>query len=124
MASFKKKTGDWTRYRQRGRYLEVDFHYSDYGQREIPYMQAMENVRDKVMQALKDAFEKELEYVIFTHGWSTSRPGRTTARSQIRRLMHSKEATPYIIRNQCIQHESVFVAAIRRKSEGGDKDTI
>ncbi len=38
---------------------------------------------------------------------------QTTARSVIRGLMRSKAATPYIVRNQCIQHHSCFVAAIR-----------
>src|ERR1035437_9916430 len=50
---------------------------------------------------------------MFLHGWSTSRPGNTTSRSQVRKLMQSKESTPYIVRRDCIQHDTVFVAAIR-----------
>ena len=69
----------------------------------------------KAFEALKDAYQQGLSYVIFTHGHSTSRPGQTTARSQIRKLMRSKSATPYMIRSESIQHESVFVAAIRRR---------
>ena len=31
--------------------------------------------------------------------------------------MRSPEATPYIIRRECIQHDSVFVAAIKSAKE-------
>ncbi len=123
MASFKRESGDWTRYRQLGPHREVDFHYSEYKRRrDIPYWRAMENVWGDAMEALKDAYEEGLSYVIFTHGRSTSRPGQTSARSQVRNLMRSTDATPYIIRNQCIQHESVFVVAVRAKSEGSQQN--
>ena len=117
MAAFKKETGDWKRYRRLGPQLEIDFHHED-GRREIPYEDAMASVLVEAMDALKTASKQGLSYVLLTHGCSTSRPGNTTARSQVRSLMRSPDATPYIIRSQCIQHESVFVAAIRQNSGG------
>ena len=37
----------------------------------------------------------------------------STARSQVRSFMRSKDATPLIDRRGCIQHETVFVAKLR-----------
>ena len=107
---FQKQSGDWTQFRALGTFQEVDFHDSDLG---LQYWERMEYVWDTAREALQDAYAQGLEYVIFTHGWSTSQLGKTTSRSQVRKLMRSKEATPYIIRRECIQHRSVFVAAIR-----------
>jgi hypothetical protein len=80
-----------------------------------PYWERMDSVWDRALEALEKAQEQGVSYVLFTHGWSTSSPGKTTARSQVRKLMRSPTATPYILRSECIQHESVFVAAIRPK---------
>jgi hypothetical protein len=58
--------------------------------------------------------------VLFVHGHSTSRRGRTSKRSVVRGLMRSKKATPFIIRRACKQHESAFLVSIRpRKQIGG-----
>lgn len=113
---FQKGEGDWTQYRNLGSYEEVDFHFSEYGRREEPYYVAMERVTDLSLKALETAQTENKEFVIFTHGRSTSHRGKTTARSQVRSLMRSTSATPYIIRKDCIQHDSVFVAAIRPKN--------
>ena len=113
MGRFKSGTGDWTQYRKLSPAIEVDFHYSDYGPREIEYWDAMENVKQEALEALQRAYRIGLGYVIFTHGCSTSRLGKTTARSVVRGLVRSREATPYVLRRDSIQHESVFVAAIR-----------
>src|SRR5262249_34166107 len=110
---FKKGSGNWTQYRRLPKSIEVDFHYSESGPRNIPYWEAMDTVWGKAFDALEQAYHQGVRYVIFTHGSSTSRPGRTTARSQIRKLMRSPAATPYIRRSECIQHETVFVTAIR-----------
>ena len=110
---FKEGRGDWTQYRKFPGLVEVDFHYADFGRREAPYWEAMDDIWATALEALKSAFEDGKCFVLFSHGWSTSRLGKTTARSQVRGLMRSTNATPYIVRNQCIQHESVFVAAIR-----------
>lgn len=110
---FKKGSGDWTQYRKLQPSIEIDFHYSEYGQREVSYWEAMDRAWNEALGALKRAYQEGMPYVIFTHGSSTSRLGKTTARSQVRTLMRSKDATPYIIRSECIQHETVFVAAIR-----------
>src|SRR5215813_10961934 len=101
---FKKGNGSWTQYRGLGSFVEIDFHDSQYGKREVPYWEAMNLVYDKALAALASAYEQGTEFVIFTHGWSTSRPGKTTARSMVRALMKSKEATPFIVRKKCIQH--------------------
>lgn len=115
MGVFKCVGGNWTQFRQlEPRPREVDFHYSELGRREIPYWEAMAQVRQEALEALKLAQSQGEKWVIFRHGASTSSGWKdTTARSQVRGLMRSKEATPYIVRKQCIQHETVFVAAIR-----------
>ena len=112
---FKEGSGDWTQYRRLPSAIEIDFHDSEYGRGEVPYWVAMNQVYDRAFEALKCAYEDGIRYVIFTHGASMSRPGKTTARSEVRALMRSKEATPFVCRRDCIQHNSVFVAAIRRK---------
>ena len=113
--TFQQEVGDWKRYRRLPDVVEVDLHFSDLGPREIRYSDAMSDVWDKALQGIEDAYNNEKKYVLFRHGWSTSRLGRTTARSQVRSLMRSPEATPYIDRKRCVQHESVFVAAIKPK---------
>jgi hypothetical protein len=84
----------------------------------IPYYVAVDHVQGEALEVLQQAYEQGKQHVIFTHGWSTSRPRKTTARSQVRKVMRSREATPYIIRRDCVQHDSVFVAAIRQKLSG------
>ena len=111
--SFKHESGDWTRFREMKPCIEIDFHLSESGPRATNYEAAMGDVRCRAMSALKNAYEIGLRFVIFTHGHSTSRPGHTTARSEVRGLMRSSDATPYIKRGECIQHESVFVAALK-----------
>ena len=110
--AFKRESGNWTQYRKLPSVVEVDFHLSEHGPR-LPYWEAMGQVHQTALESLKAAQEAGNRYVLFTHGWSTSRLGKTTARSEVRSLMRSPEATPYIIRRECIQHDSVFVAAIK-----------
>src|SRR5262249_21196003 len=112
----KTETGNWTEFRTRFSLLpgdEVDFHH---GRRElgVSYGQVMQDIEKTVLAVLQRAFEQQRPYVMFTHGWSTSGIGKTTARSMVRGVMRSKHATPYIDRSGCIQHESVFVAKIKR----------
>jgi hypothetical protein len=78
-------------------------------------MERMGLVEREVMKALQDAQQQGVRYVLFVHGSSTSRPGKTTARSVVRQLMRSKDATPYIRRKECIQHETAFLASIRQR---------
>ena len=93
--------------------MEINLHFSEYGPRDVPYGLAMEEVWNLILTKIDKAQQQGMQYVMFTHGRSTSRPGKTTARSQVRKLMRSAHATPFILRGKCIQHESVFVAAIR-----------
>jgi len=114
VAKFKREYKNWTDYRKLPDLMEMDFHWS----KEISsgnYYENMELVYRTTLKCLKMAQDNNKQYLLLTHGWSTSRPGNTTARSQIRTLMRSKEATPFIIRKDCIQHDSVFLAAIRPK---------
>ena len=107
--------GGWKRYRDLPGVYEVDFHWSDHGPREMDYGDAMEEVHRTALNALKKAHaDPSINYVLFTHGWSTSGPFKITARSVVRGLMRSKESTPYIVKAKSIQHESVFVAAIKK----------
>ena len=121
--AFKTGAGDWTEYRKLDGVTEYDFHraeengFSPDGYR--PYWDRMDSVYSETLDKLKDAQKSGNKFVIFTHGWSTSRIGKTTSRSQVRAVMRSKDSTPYIIRKECIQHDSVFVAAIRPLPEKG-----
>jgi hypothetical protein len=110
--AFKKATGNWTDLRSLCP-KEIDLHFGRHDP-DKPYLTAMAEVEDLVEQSLKTAQAEGRSYVMFTHGWSTSRPGQTTARSVVRGFMRSPKATPLIVRKECIQHESVFVAKIRQ----------
>ena len=113
---FKRESGDWKIFRARFSLDptdEIDLHF---GRRDPHrrYDEVMAEAREIVERSLKAAQEKGRPYVMFTHGWSTSRPGVTTARSIVRGFMRSADATPFIDRKGCIQHELVFVAKIRQ----------
>jgi hypothetical protein len=115
---FKKEYRNWTEYRNLPNVQEVDLHLSKFGPHD--FWSSMEKVKSRTLDAIKSACEGgQVKFVLFTHGWSTSRRGRTTARSQVRSVMRSKDATPFIDRKRCIQHDSVFVAAIRPRREPG-----
>ena len=110
---FEHVTGDWTKLRDVPGLVEVDFHWSEYGRPQLPYWERMEEVREVAYNALEQAYNSGDKFVLFTHGWSTSRPGKTSARSQVRTLMRSKGSTPFVIKSKSKQHDSVFLAAIR-----------
>ncbi len=114
MPLFKVELGNWVSYRKLPDLKEVDFHWTGH-ESSGSYYENMQSVWNTALWELEKAQKENLRYVLFTHGLSTSRRGNTTARSQIRKLMRSKESTPFIIRKDCIQHPSVFVAAIRPK---------
>ena len=110
---WKNEVGNWTRYRELPGLVEVDFHRS--GEEGGGYYEDhMAGVYEDALAALRQAQEEGAQYVLLTHGRSTSSGWKkTTSRSVIRGLMRSPAATPYLDRRRCIQHESVFVAAIR-----------
>lgn len=115
----KREGGDWTRYRALPNLVEMDFHYSEYGPREGHYSDHMWGVYSDALAAVKQAYREGRSFVFFRHGSSTSHGWKQmTARSMVRRAMRSKDATPYILRNQSIQHNTVFVAAIRPQRPG------
>ena len=109
---FQHFQGPWSDLRKFEPSREVDFHF-DGEKRTVDYWEAMGNIQDIVQKALVDAQRGSIPYVLFTHGCSTSRLGQTTARSVVRGFMRSPEATPLIIRKECIQHESAFLARVR-----------
>lgn len=117
MSTFKKEGGDWVRFKELPKVLEVDFHYGRRVYWEKDYGSCMSDVYGEALAALKKAQVEGYRHVIFRHGYSTSRPGQTTARSTVRYLMRSKESSPYIVKNKCIQHNAVFVAVIKPKKE-------
>jgi hypothetical protein len=108
---FRVYGGDWVTLRERGP-REVDLHF---GRRapETAYEDVMSHVRALVMSELKRAQHDGIPCVLFTHGCSTSGRGQRTARSVVRGLMRSAASTPYIIRGECIQHDTAFLARIR-----------
>ena len=110
--------GDWTQYREFENVIECDFHRADDGPREIAYSEAMSEVEKDTLMALRYAQAKGYRYVLFTHGCSTSSGWRqTTARSVVRGVMRSRESTPYVYKSRSIQHETVFVAAVKPSIE-------
>ena len=80
----------------------------------------MWDVEQLIRDSLRKAQENGRPYVMFVHGSSTSRPGQTTARSVVRRFMRSKEATPFMVKAQCVRHPTVFVAKIRNNNQAGE----
>jgi len=114
---FRRDQGDWVRFRNFPNNEELDLHFSQFGFRETSYCEAMDETYRLVLDRLRKASEGgKTMFLLVTHGCSTSRPGKTTSRSQVRKLMRSPDATPYIVRKECIEHRSVFVAAIRHTS--------
>jgi hypothetical protein len=113
----KKEEGDWKLFRGRFGLAptdEVDLHF---GRRDRWTSDVMEDVGTLVERSVREAQKNGRPYVMFSHGWSTSRPGQTTARSVVRGFMRSSAATPFIDRAGCIQHETVFLAKIRPAKE-------
>jgi len=114
---FNQENRNWTEYRKLPKLCEVDFHphdrYDDF--RHLTYDEKIYWWHEKTCNALQSAYEGGFQWVLFLHGHSTSRPGKTTARSVVRGIMRSKDATPFIVRRECIQHPSVFLAAIRER---------
>ena len=117
---FEKESRDWMEYRRLPGIRELDLHFS--GNRSeardwAPYHERMDDIYYLVLQNLRELKDEgSALYLLIKHGSSTSRPGKMTSRSQVRKLMRSSDATPYIVRSQSIQHDSVFVAALRKKS--------
>jgi hypothetical protein len=112
MARFKVFRGDWVALRERTP-REVDLHFG----RRAPdqsYDEAMRDVHHLVIAELKRAKTDGVPFVLFIHGHSTSAGWqKTTARSIVRAVMREPASTPYIIRGECIQHETAFLARIR-----------
>jgi hypothetical protein len=110
-----RQNGDWKRYREQFALTsadEVDLHFGRRDRR-TRYDEVMSDVAALVEERLREAQKNGRPYVMFVHGWSTSRPGQTTARSAVREFMRSPDATPLIERSGCIQHDTVFVAKVR-----------
>jgi hypothetical protein len=96
------------------RTMSVDFHPSSYrGDGWVPYHERESVWYSQVERGLKIAQAEGYGWVEFTHGCSTSGPFKKTARSVVRGFMRSPAATPYIIRQDCVQCESRYVARIR-----------
>jgi len=104
------ETSNWQDLRKPGM-IEVDFHFGQ-GTPNMNYHDAMDEIYQKTEDALREAYEKGTAFVMFRHGSSTSGPGRTTARSQVRKACrdHRKD---FVEESKSIQHYSVFIAAIK-----------
>lgn len=110
--AFKIDGRNWVEFRKLPDLVEFPMHW----EKELctdSYDENMAGVLVFVHNRLKDAQQQGKKYVMFCHGHSTSRIGKTTTRSQVRKFMNSKEATPLIVRKESFQHYSVFVAAIK-----------
>jgi len=110
---YKFKTEDYydSEWLKQQKVLEVDYHDGpNYG---MPYWELLDEFDERTMNALKKAQKEGMEYILFTHGSSTSRQGFQTARSVVRNIMRGKRGTPFIIRKKCIDYGSSFLAAIR-----------
>lgn len=110
-----RESGDWKLMRQRfglRDHDELDLHFGRRDPHE-PYWNVMADVETLVREGIEHAYRHKRPYLLITHGWSTSRNGATTARSIVRGFINSKEATPFIERAKCIQHNSAFLVKIR-----------
>ena len=112
---FNTGPGRWTDWNKHPKTLVVDYHDGpDHG---MAYWEHLEDFHNRTTDALERAQREGFEYVLFTHGSSTSRQGFQTARSVVRKIMRGTEGTPYIIRKNCIDYGSSFLAAIRPLKE-------
>jgi hypothetical protein len=113
---FQRGFGDWRRYRSEFGLTEpdeIDLHFGKRDRAQMSYAEAMAGVLQLVIAKLNEARLNGRPHVMIIHGRSTSRRGKTTARSQVRNFMRSKDATPLIDRKGCIQHDTVFVARLK-----------
>ena len=109
--NFNTGSGDGREWKKHPNTLVIDYHDdSDHG---MAYWEHLEDWHKRTMDALKKAQQDGSEYILFTHGSSTSRQGNQTARSVVRKIMRGKKGTPYILRKKCIDYYSSFLAAIR-----------
>jgi hypothetical protein len=106
------KSSDWTWYRKPG-VKEIDLHFGRRDRWSKSYEEAMAEITRLVETELREAQREGRPEVIFIHGSRTSRPGKTTARSQVRGFMRSSAATPLIERTHCVQHNTIFLAKVR-----------
>jgi hypothetical protein len=107
---FKRSTGNWRQYRQLPNATEIDVRYDSHDSEQLAA------VRGVALEALKAAQAAGKDYVLFRHGTSAFSHGAASARSQLRGLMRSVEATPYIVRSGCVQHDSFFVARVKPRT--------
>jgi hypothetical protein len=113
---FQSGWGSWKHYRSQlglSPSDEVDLHFGKRDPSRMSFQEAMAGVTAIVVASLQEARRQGRPYVMFIHGKSTSRRGKTTARSQVRNFMRSKHATPLIERGGCIQHVTVFIAKLK-----------
>jgi hypothetical protein len=110
MPKFQKGIGDWTAYR-RPDCTGVDLHFGRRNRWEQSYGEAMAEIIELAESELRK--QNGQPYVMFIHGSSTSRRGKTTTRSQVRKFMRSSAATPLIERSLCVEHETIFRAKVR-----------
>jgi len=109
------ENSNWSEFRKLPNHREVDFHWAVVDGTSFEHWRAMSEVGRVTLRALQEAQRSGASYLLLLHGCPMDDGDmQTTARSVIRGLMRSKAATPYIVRNQCIQHHSCFVAAIRQ----------
>src|SRR6185369_6616919 len=116
----RRESGDWKRFRSLPDLVEVKLPLADEPERmnpgpcEEPRESFAAEVHRRTLEALQAAHRDHKQFVMFVHGSPPIRRGRTTSRSIVRALMRRRSATLYIVRSECIQHEAVFVAAIRQ----------
>jgi hypothetical protein len=113
---FQRGYGDWKQYRSQfalTEFDEINLHFGKRDRSRLSYDEVMAEVVNIVMAKLQEARLNGRAHVMIIHGSSTSRRGKTTARSQVRGFMRSKDATPLIDRKGCIQHGTVFVAKLK-----------
>lgn len=118
MGKFKTAEGPWIALYKPGA-IRLDLHFGR-GDGTTHYTDRMRDNYLLVLQTLKDAQVRNVLWVLITHGASTSGPGKLTARSVVRGIMRDPEATPYIVRKECVQHETAFLVRIKTSSKAGE----
>jgi hypothetical protein len=90
----KHEQGNWVSYCDRLGLSgddKIDLHFGPRDRNVASYDEAMADVEQLIRHSLRKAQENGRPYVMFIHGQSTSRPGRTTARSVVRGFRNCRQ---------------------------------
>jgi len=106
-----EETTEWRKLCRDLNYLRVDIPLSGPN-----YHDTLSRAHQIALDGLKQAQKEGYDYLLLVHGHGS--PGQTTPASIVRKLIRSKESTPYVIKLRSKKYDDVLLAAIRRKKKG------